>query len=133
MSSSREEIPAALLNFIHRAFDSVEQLQVLLLLVECPEKGWLPEELSSELRSSTSSIQKRLKDLITKEVLATSSISAEGRAHYVPFSEEVDARVKDLSELYLQRPHRVIAQLYSKPPLSLESFSDSFKFKKDNS
>ena len=133
MSSAREEIPAALLSFIHRAFDSVEQLQVLLLLVESPEKGWLPEELSNELRSSANSMQKRLKDLVAKEVLATSAFCPEGRARYVPFSEEVNARVKELSELYRQRPHRVIAQLYSKPPLYLESFSASFKFKKDDS
>jgi hypothetical protein len=60
-------LPAELVRFIHEHIHSVEQLEVLLLLRENPERWWSPEEVSQALRTIPSSASQRLLD----DVLAT--------------------------------------------------------------
>lgn len=131
MSQQRDEIPAELLEFLHNCIDSVECLQVLLLLAEPSDTPWTIESLSVELRSSKASVQKRVQDLLRNQVLLPESLAADGVLHFLPFTPRVEHLVREMAELYRQRPHRVIAQIFARPHASLQSFADAFKLKKD--
>jgi hypothetical protein len=130
LTSQRDEIPAELLGFIHACIDSVEQLQVLLLLATGNEP-WTVESLSRELRSSPASVKKRVRDLQDRKVLSAGAEGADGVIRFTPVSPEVAKTVRELDDLFRQRPHRVIAQIFAKPPTPLQSFSDAFKLKKE--
>lgn len=133
MTSVRDEIPAHLAQFIHSCLDSVEQLQVLLLLFEHPQEAWTIDSLSRELRSSPASVHKRVRDLQTRRVLAENTLNpGTGAVHFHATSPSVEQTTRELCELFRQRPHRVIAQIFAKPPASLQSFADAFMIKKED-
>jgi hypothetical protein len=132
LSSQKDEIPAELLSFIHHCIDSVEGLQVLLLLLEKQNTPWTVESLSHELRSSHASVFKRLLDLETCKVLSAGALSPDGTLSDHPISSDVKDIVNEIAALYRLRPHRVIAQIYARPPLSIQSFAEAFRLKKED-
>jgi hypothetical protein len=132
LSSQKDEIPAEHLSFIHHCIDSVEGLQVLLLLQEKQDTPWTVERLSHELRSSHASVYKRLLDLETCQVLNAGALSLDGSLSAQPISSDVKNVVNEISALYRLRPHRVIAQIFARPPSSIQSFAEAFRLKKED-
>ncbi len=96
-----------------------------------PGEAWTVNKLSQELRSSQSSVQKRLQDLKNRNVLAPTAFAEDGSVHFSAFSPEMETLIRELAVLHQQRPHRVIALIYNKPPAAIQSFADAFKFKKE--
>jgi len=129
-----EALPEELLRFLYACVDSIEELQVLILLYERPHERpnehWTIETLSSELRSSVPSISKRLRDLSRKRVLQARAI-AEKEIRYLPFSPEVARIVEQVAQYYKTYPYRVIEAIFSKPTNTLHTLADAFRFKKD--
>ena len=80
--------------FILRSIDSVELLNVLLLLQKNPHKNFRLQEIQNELRSSLSAIQKRLDDLYQRKILRRSADSDVHR--YLPENERVRALIEEL-------------------------------------
>lgn len=130
MTTQRDEIPPELLRFLHSSIDSVEQLQILLLLAEDNSSDWTIDSVSRELRSTYGSVEKRIMDLQNSGVL-TPEASLDGKLRFLPSSPAIKEIVLELTQIYRQRPHRVIAQIYNKPPAALQSFADAFLWKKE--
>ncbi|MGZ3662606.1 MAG: hypothetical protein ACXWR1_05170 [Bdellovibrionota bacterium] len=131
MSQQRDEFSAELLAFLHHCIDSVEQLQVLLLLIDSPTAPLTVDSLSAELRSTKASVQKRIHDLQKNLVLSGEALKQDGTVQFIATSPTMERTVRDLAELFRQRPHRVIAQIYARPPTSVQSFAEAFKIKKE--
>lgn len=126
-SLSQEEITA----FLRLCIDSVESLEVLIFLVEQPEREWNAKSLSQQIRSSEGSVEKRLKSLVACRVLC---LSAGAPERYRPASPEMERLVRETIAFYRLRPHRAMEILYSKPESAMQSFADAFRFgKKENS
>lgn len=125
---ARDDIPNEILNFLHECIDSVEQLRVLLLLSDNPVRVWTVTELTKELRSTETSIQKRLDDLYSRGVLARDS-SLAGKHRFNPSSEDMRTLVKSLEQINQARPYRVIDAIFSRPSEALKAFADAFKFR----
>jgi len=85
-------LPASVVTFVHGCIDSVEQLAVLALLSDQPEKEWTTTTLSQELRSTETSVEKRLSSLARAKVLEPIAPGASFR--YSPCSPEVAATVQ---------------------------------------
>lgn len=128
--STFSDIPEDIRRLIVEGIDSVEQLQVLLLMHEQPSRAWLVKDFTAELRSSDCSIQKRLVDLYSRKILRR-DLGDEDPHTYVPFSPELEPVIQKLAEFYKQRPNRVIDLIYSQPHEALRAFADAFKIKKD--
>ncbi len=85
---SKEDIPEKVLHFINERIDSVELLQVLLLLHSNPARIWTISDITSELRSANSSIIKRLEDLYSRKVLVR-ELAEKDQHRFSPSSDEV--------------------------------------------
>jgi hypothetical protein len=122
-----EEITEHIMDFLSEYIDSVEQLQVLLLLHSSPKRIWTLPEISAELRSSINSIEKRLEDLYSRRVLT--KIPELKEAHtFHPASEDIRAVVEEIAEQNRIRSYRLIEAIYSRPSKALRAFADAFKF-----
>jgi hypothetical protein len=126
-------LPDDLNTFVLDHVDSIEQLEVLLLLWQRRERGWTASEVSQELRSAPESVAQRLKGLQNKKllvVLADQAPSAEAVYFFQPESEKAQALVERLSEMYKTRRFSVINLILSRPSDSIRTFADAFKIKK---
>lgn len=122
-------LPKITVQFIAECIDSVEQLQVLLLLHGDPTRHWTIEQISRELRSSESSVEKRIADLVARKAIQNPKESG-ATYRYIPFSEDTAKNVDELARVYKLYPYRVIDQIYAKPRHAVQSFADSFQFRK---
>jgi hypothetical protein len=121
-------LPEDVIKFIADSIDSVEQLRVLLLLYNSPERAWTTAEISEELRSVESSISKRLEGLYDRHVLSLDP-KAPTRHRFNPTSAHVGDIVRRLNDINRVRPYQVIDAIYAAPPRSLTALADAFKFR----
>jgi hypothetical protein len=118
--------------FIIENIDSVEQLEILLLLHRESARAWDPDEISREMRGEVSSILKRLDALFDKRLLWRSE-DVPPKYRYSPQSQGLSEIVDRLAVLYPEMRFRIINLIFSKPIDVLRTFADAFKIKKDDS
>jgi predicted transcriptional regulator len=112
--------------FIYACINSVEQLEILLLLRSRTELD--ADTITQELRTTSTSVEKRLGDLMRKNLIVMRE--ADGRKTYVyePPTHYVDV-MEQLATVYTTHRVSVINLIFSKPPDALTGFSDAFRFK----
>jgi predicted ArsR family transcriptional regulator len=117
--------------FIDAHINSVEQLEVLLLLRSDPQRSWMSNEVSKELATSPDAAALRLADLAEQGL-----IEAEGdpvpHYRYGTPSRKVAADVAAVAEAYAKRRVSVISAIFSEPTGPAESFSDAFRLWRDH-
>lgn len=123
---AKREFSPSLRTFVNKYITSVEQIEVLLLLLANPGRAWSIEEISAILRSSPYAIESRIDSLIKAKLAKTTpqgyQYSASGRTH---------ALVEMLQEEYGARRFSVIELVFSKPD-PLQSFADAFRLREED-
>jgi hypothetical protein len=123
-------LPEAVCRLIAEHIDSVEQLEVLLLLWRHASRGWAPEAVARELRIEPASADKRLEDLERGGFLQCRDRACR-EYWYAPAPSERDALVRGLAEGYAERRVTVINLIFSKPVDRIRTFADAFLLRKD--
>lgn len=127
----RDDLPPEVRQFLETSIDSIEQLQVLLLLYLSPERTWTTSEITLELRSTETSIEKRMNDLYDRKVLTkTSEI---GKHKFNPISSDMKKVIEAVAYQNQLRPYQVIDAIYSSSTKSIQAFADAFKVRGDKS
>jgi predicted transcriptional regulator len=124
---AKREFTDAFRTFVNKNITSVEQIEVLLILLANPERSWNVNEISAILRSSPNSISSRLQ-VLEQRGLARSTAGAEYRYAASGRSHEM---VEMLQEEYGARRFSVIELVFSRPDAA-RSFADAFRFKDED-
>jgi predicted transcriptional regulator len=113
--------------FLAGHIESVEELDVLLLLYQYRDRSWTEAEVDARIRSSESSIQKRLRHLVQVGLVAVTEMP---RAYlYRPVTIEMDSIVASLAEVYKDFHRTVIQIIYEHRADPLRSFAKAFELK----
>jgi DNA-binding IclR family transcriptional regulator len=120
-------VPEDVRQFVLECIDSVEQLEVLLLLHGAPAQVWSAEAVAKTLYSNSDSIGRRLAGLQRSGLLVQDAASS---YRYQPKTAALDATVKLLASTYRQRRVAVITVIASKPMENVRAFSDAFRLRK---
>jgi len=127
---SNGEITTDIERFIHDNINSVEQLEVLLLLVSPPQKEWSALEVSQKIYRQPDSVAARLEDLRDRGIL---SVRQEAQLFYrYVSSARQDAVIRGLERAYEVRKDAVIRLIFTRPPDTLRIFSDAFRIRRDS-
>jgi hypothetical protein len=125
-----DPIPDSLRRFILLNIDSVELLNVLLLLHQHPSQSFTLQEIEKSIRSSLTAIQKRLDDLYARKIL--DPIPGKSDQHrYLPHTDEIALLIDALATHYQTYSNRIIELIFSRQNEALRSFADAFRIKKD--
>lgn len=119
-------IPEDVRRFLLQCIDSVEQLEVLLLLHGAPAEAWSAEAVAQALYSNPDSIARRLAGLHANGLVAP----VQSSYRYHPKSAELGATVTLLAQTYRQRRVAVITVIASKPMENVRAFSEAFRLRK---
>jgi hypothetical protein len=99
------EIPPLVRLFILEHLNSIEQLEVLLLLHRTAPVPWTAPAISAELRSSPSSVAQRLTSLVARRLVE----KLDGDAYrFAPEHKEVREAVQAVAETYRVRPYTIM-------------------------
>jgi hypothetical protein len=115
-------IPEPVRQLIAQHIQSVEQLEVLILLRTHRDRAWTVAEVNDHIKSSPSSVVTRLDDLAARGFLRRTDQSFHYQAR-----EDVEAAVAQLAAAYTERRFSVIELIFSKPAAKLRAFADAFK------
>lgn len=117
--------------FIEQHINSLEELEVLLLLHRTSGQEWSAELVARELRIERQSCERRLEALAAGGLLSVSPGAARQYA-YDPMNESNGA-VRELEGAYEKYRLRVINLIFSKPVDKIRTFADSFRIRKEES
>jgi hypothetical protein len=120
-------LPADVHQFLYQNIESVEHLEVLVLLLRRPERGWSPDEVARELYSHPASISRRLAMLLGQGLLREIE---HGCYQYAPRTSELHATVLRVADTYHERRVAVITLIASKPVENVRAFSDAFRIRR---
>jgi hypothetical protein len=120
-------LPEDVHHFLHQNIDSVEQLEVLLLLWRTPERGWSSDEVATAVYSHPTSVVRRLAMLLGQGLLRERE---PGCYQYAPRTAELHETVTRLDHMYRERRVAVITLIASKPIENVRAFSDAFRIRR---
>jgi hypothetical protein len=121
-----EQIPGDLREFINRYFDSIAQLEALLLLRRSPLETWTDEAVAKRLYTSVQQVTEVLDRLCDDGFLTCD----EHVYCYAPVSNELRQQVDRLAELYNKQLIDVTNLIHSKSS-RIRQFAQAFKIRKD--
>ena len=127
---SEVSLPPRVQRFIESHIDSVEKLEVLLLLRNQPARSWTAGGVAQELRIMEASAQGRLEDLCARSLVACEG-GAPPTYRFAPAASEDSQAVTELASTYATRRVSVITFIFSRPTDRLRSFANAFRLKKD--
>lgn len=115
--------------FLMLHIDSIEKLEVLLLLRARTEREWTCAEVALELRIAEASAASRLEALTASGLLVGNGGRPE-RYRYSPISSDDVRSVAELAAAYGERRVSVITFIFTKPQAHVQGFADAFLLKK---
>ena len=121
-----QAFPSDVESFIAYCINSVEQVEILLLLRAHAERRWTIAELSEHLRSSKRSVGLRVTSLVAHGLVAR-----DGTSFRYSANAEDDALVQRLGAVYEERRTAVIDRIFSEGRDPLQRFADAFRFRED--
>jgi hypothetical protein len=125
-----EPIPASVEQFLRANIDSVDQLEILRIVVGDPTRPHDVHALTRTLQIPPADVEQHVK-LLGARGLVTLAATGPLACQHGSQTGELRNQVEALVQLYLQRPVTLIKMVYEKPKDQLKSFVDAFRLKKE--
>lgn len=109
---SSHGIPPEVQEFIFEYIDSIDQLDVMLLLRAQRDRAWTAQEVSAELRTNPGSAAHRLASLAALGLLQVENASPPSY-RYSPATPQLERVVSELAEVCRVRRHKVYELIFS--------------------
>lgn len=116
--------------FIAVEIQSLEQLEILLLLSGNPHKWWTAKGVYDVIKSSLPSVEGRLRELHERGVLLRDG-DQEMRYQFAPKDETIWRLVSELRDAYKERSVKVVQAIYSKAPDAVQEFARAFRVRRE--
>jgi hypothetical protein len=121
-------ISEELQQFIARYIHSVEQVEILCLLVENPDKTWRESEVFKRIQSSADSVRRNLEYFATGLFLSGNQQNGYG---FAPINAELKHLAIELVKTYREKRVTVVESIYRGPTDPIRDFADAFRIRKD--
>jgi DNA-binding Lrp family transcriptional regulator len=131
MPLTQSDLPDEVRRFIAHHIESVEQVEILLLLYQHSERAWSAEAVARELRIAPRSAGERMEGMMRSGLLSRQGVSPE-EYRYAPRDTKLEEGVRGLSAEYALRRVTIVNFIYSKPIDKIRTFADAFRLKKDD-
>jgi hypothetical protein len=122
-------IPDDVERLVTSQIDSVEKLEILLLIHGDRRRPWSADLVASELRRNPMSVGRCLDQLVGSGLLGGSS--ADGY-HFAAREPALGRQVAALAQTYSTRRVAVIQLIASNPMDSVTTFADAFRLRRDD-
>jgi hypothetical protein len=126
---SDDDLPMAVKSLLLESIDSVEQLEILVLLYRVRFGRWTARRVSEELRTNLDSTRERLEELAARGLAVARDVDGERRYELVP-DQARERAVAAVVDAYDARRVSVITFVVTKPAERIRSFADAFRLRR---
>lgn len=123
-------IPDDVVKFLTERIDSVEQLEVLLLLHQTADTEWTASDVARHLYREPTSVGRRL-GVLRLQGLLQATEAEEPTFRYAPGSETLDGTVRRLAAAYAERRVSIVGIIAANPMDNVRAFADAFRIRKE--
>jgi len=127
-----DPLPEEVKSFLEANIDSVDQLEILRVLGEDPQKEWQSDDLAREVQTAPQTIGSHLTVLQARGLLMVQTRDAKLYCRYGPAGSELAERVARLLQVYRERPVSMIKLVYATARGPLKTFAEAFRLKKES-
>ena len=124
-----EPLASSVRQFISQHLSSVEQLEILLVLVNRASTTWTAEAIYQVVLSSRASVEQGLEKFAA--VGLVEKIAGDPPAYGFP-GTNAEAAIQELHRCYQKMPVRVIGAIYQRDRDTVQGFADAFKFMRES-
>ena len=130
MTAERADISPRIVAFITDYIDSLEQLEVLVLVMESPSKWWDPVSIGAALGIDQGAARSALERLASRNVLEI-AVTGDVRYRFQPGNQELCRVVEEFAAAW--RSHRLaVIQLVSRQASpGIRNFAKAFRITRD--
>jgi hypothetical protein len=125
---ARADLPARLKAFIAAHFDSVEGVELLMLLADGADRWWDADTVAGEMRLSPRQAQLALEQLAQQNLLEV-RLTTDVRYQYHPGSESLEKLAQETIDAYRIDPIS-IARIISPELQRIRDFAAAFRIKR---
>lgn len=129
MYASGERLPAAVRRFLERSIKSVEQLEVLLLVLRARDRYWDADAIADHLGLRRDHAASSLEALAGQNLLDV-RLSESIKYRYGPATPSQDEIVRQIGDLWRDQRHQIVTEVTTKRH-ALRDFSDAFRIGKN--
>ena len=115
--------------FIAAEIQSLEQLEILLLLSRNPHRWWTSQSVYEVVKSSLASVEDRLNEMAGRGLLKREG-AGQRSFQFAPDSGESWQVVSQLRDAYKERPVKVVQAIYTKPRDGVQEFARAFQIRR---
>lgn len=126
-----ELFPEDVVRFLSTHVESIDQLEILRVFGEAPEREWSATALAAEVQTSPRAAMAHVAALRGRGLLHTEAIGQDVVCRYSPATPELDARVRRVLQFYRERPVSMIKLVYAQADDPLRAFADAFRLRKE--
>lgn len=126
---TKDKIPEAVRALIAEHIQSIEALEILLLLFRNQGRWWSAESVADELHASSHSVGACLEDLSSRTLL-DARVADTVLFRYNPVSETLDATVTALDRAYAETPVPLASLIYGRDTQRIRGFAEAFRIGK---
>ncbi len=127
-----EPFPEDVTNFMYENVESIDQLEILRILSEDPEKEWDFTALANEVQAAPQTIRAHLTAMQARGLLMTTTRGADLTCRYGVSSRKLEDGVGHLLQMYKKRPVTMIKMLYQRAKDPLRAFANAFRIRKED-
>ena len=129
MRQSVRPIPEAVDRFLAQYVNSIEYLEILLLLADNPERPFTVEEVAQEIYTVPVSASRRLEKIVADKLAEATEGSAKSY-RFAPVDQALRAQIAQVAQTYRERRVAVITLIASRPMENVRAFADAFRLDK---
>ena len=131
---AEQELPAELRELIRWNLESIDHMEMLVLLHRSAPRAWSLDELAHELHLPARTTAQCMESLARGQ-LASVAREAPGPAtapyyRYAPATDALSRAVDMLAREYDERPVALVTAVRSRPSVVLQSFADAFRVRR---
>jgi hypothetical protein len=127
-----DPFPSDIKSFMDQNIDCTEQLEMLRILSEAPEKQWSTASLAAEVQAAPAAMSAYLRALQARGLIAGAAAEGDVLWRHGASTPELQQVVERLLQAYKERPVSMIRMVYARRKTTLEEFADAFRIRKES-
>jgi hypothetical protein len=126
-----EPIPQDVVAFLDANVESFEQLELLRILGQSPDREWQLAELAHEVQTDLQTAARHAAALGGRGLLTQVTRGAETAFRYGCEKPALERQLRGMLTAYNERPVSMIKLVYAQASNPLRAFSDAFRVRKE--
>jgi hypothetical protein len=125
------EIPPAVVRFVRDNIESLEQFELLTLLMKSPDRWWDAPSAAEALGISTAAARQTLERFATRNLLAI-TLTTDVRYQFQPGEARLRETVEALADAYRRDPIAIVRLVTDIQRRAMRDFADAFRIRRDD-